>query len=59
VAVCPKHTTMENTKMDINSARCNVSKRLKTEIVDSKGEAFWDKLSAGIVHSKVRWLNRL
>ncbi len=35
--------------MDINYARCNVSKRLKTEIVAAKGEAFWDKLSTGIV----------
>lgn len=35
--------------MDINYERCNVSQRLKAEIIQAKGESFWDELSEGIV----------
>lgn len=35
--------------MDINYDRCNISSRLKIEIVQSKGEDFWKKLSQDIV----------
>jgi len=35
--------------MDINYARCNISNRLKTEIIQAKGESFWEELSRGIV----------
>jgi hypothetical protein len=35
--------------MDINYDRCNVSQRLKTEIVHARGESFWRKLSLDMV----------
>lgn len=35
--------------MEINYERCNVSKRLQTEIINVKGELFWDELSQDIV----------
>jgi hypothetical protein len=35
--------------MDINYDRCNVSGRLKTEIVNAQGEAFWQQLSQDLL----------
>lgn len=35
--------------MEINYNRCNISERIKTEIVNAKGEAFWQELTQGIV----------
>ncbi len=35
--------------MDINYDRCNVSRRLKTEIVKAKGESFWRQLTQDIL----------
>lgn len=35
--------------MDINYNRCNVSQRLKTEIIKAKGESFWRQLSQNTV----------
>ncbi len=35
--------------MEINYERCNVSKRLRTEIVNAKGELFWNELSNELV----------
>jgi hypothetical protein len=35
--------------MEINYERCNVSKRLKTEIIHARGESFWNELSQDIL----------
>ncbi len=35
--------------MDINYDRCNVSQRLRREIINAKGELFWNELSRDIV----------
>lgn len=35
--------------MDINYNRCNVSNRLKTEIINAKGESFWQQLSKDVI----------
>lgn len=35
--------------MEINYSRCNVSNRLKNEIINAKGESFWQQLSQDIL----------
>ncbi len=35
--------------MDINYDRCNISNRIKNEIVNTKGEVFWKELSQDII----------
>jgi len=35
--------------MEINYDRCNVSRRMRAEIINAKGESFWNELSKGLV----------
>ncbi len=35
--------------MEINYNRCNVSRRIKSEIIRAKGDLFWEELTRGII----------